>query len=95
MIYTVFPKENDSCNAPADFSTFEEALAYCKEKEYPKWVEVSEKHVVRSILRACPKLTENIVVHVLRRDGDGHYFDFEVSDWVKYFKLKYYLKEVK
>lgn len=34
MIYTVFPKENDSCNAPADFSTFEQALSYCKEKGY-------------------------------------------------------------
>lgn len=69
----------------------------CYDRDYidPKWVEVSEDYVVRRILRACPKLTENIVVRVLRRDGDGHYFDFEVSDWVKYFKLKYYLNEVK
>lgn len=34
MIYTVFSKENDSSIVPADFSTFEQALAYCKEKGY-------------------------------------------------------------
>ena len=34
MIYTVFPKECDCSNAPTDFSTFEQALAYCKEKGY-------------------------------------------------------------
>lgn len=59
-----------------------------------EWVEVSENHVIRSVLRACPDLSAKFVAYVLQRDGDGHYFDFEVNDWVKYFKLKYYLKEV-
>lgn len=58
------------------------------------WTEVSENHVIRNVLRVCPDLSAKFVAHVLRRDGDGHYFDFEVSDWVKYFKQKYYLKEV-
>lgn len=58
------------------------------------WKEVSENHVIRSVLRACPDLSAKFVAYVLRRDGDGHYFDFEVNDWVKYFKLKYYLNEV-
>lgn len=58
------------------------------------WTEVSENHVIRSVLRVCPDLSAKFVAYVLRRDGDGHYFDFEVNDWVKYFKLKYYLKEV-
>lgn len=34
MIYTVFPKECDSCNMPHDEPTYAEAVAYCKEKGY-------------------------------------------------------------
>ena len=58
------------------------------------WQEVSEKYVIDRVLSVCPDLTENLVRHVLRRDGDGKYFDFEVKDWIDYFKFKYYLKEV-
>ena len=34
MIYTVFPKDCDSCNMPHDCSSYKQALAYCKEKGY-------------------------------------------------------------
>lgn len=59
-----------------------------------KWKEVSENYVVKRVLKVCPDLNEDFVRYVLNRDGDGKYFDFEVADWVKYFKQKYYLKEV-
>lgn len=59
------------------------------------WKAVSEKYVVNRVLNACGNLNENFVRFILSRDGDGKYFDFEVADWVKYFKQKYYLKEVK
>ena len=58
------------------------------------WKEVSEKYIIKRVLKACPDLKEDFVRYVLNRDGDGKYFDFEVADWVKYFKQKYYLKEV-
>lgn len=58
------------------------------------WTEVSENYVIRRVLRACPDLSEKFVAYVLRHDGDGHYFDFEVSDWVKYFNQKFYVKGV-
>lgn len=56
------------------------------------WKIVSEDYVVKRVLRSCPELSEILVRFVLRRDGDGKYFGFEVSDWIKYFKQRKYIK---
>lgn len=50
-----------------------------------EWLEIPKISVVNSVLNSCPYLSADYVESVLKREGDGHFFDFEIDDWIEYF----------
>lgn len=74
-----------------DFMYSSDYVYYLPDYVSCEWREVDLSFVVKSVLSSCPFLDSDTVISVLKKDGDGRFFDFEVSDWVEYFKEGYYL----
>lgn len=57
------------------------------------WTEISMKRFVRTIQKYVPDISEDEILKIFYRDSvDCRCFDFELADWIKYFKDKEYLK---
>lgn len=53
---------------------------------YCKWKSISEEKLIKKIQGALPGLSESFIEMILARDSDGTFYDFEVKDWITYFK---------
>lgn len=63
------------------------SYSYCD----PTWTEVSLSRFVRTIRKHVPNISESMIISILDRYSvDFRVFDFEMSDWIKYFQDKGY-----